>query len=55
MKLIIYKYISSSDTLTIVATQLQRPQTTDITDMKRQQVAATTTGSVTEEGSYWID
>ena len=32
--------------------QQQRPQlTTDITDMKRQQVAAGTIGSATEEGS----
>ena len=32
--------------------QQQWPQlTTDITDMKRQQVAATTTGSAAEEGN----
>ena len=52
MKLITYKYISSSDTVTPVVTQIQRPQTTDITDMKRRQTAATTTASAAEEGSY---
>ena len=51
MKLIIYKYISSSETLTTVVTQLQRPQTTDITVMKRRQTAATTTASAAEEGT----
>ena len=41
--------------LLIQQAQQQRPQTTDITDMKRQQVAASTTGSTIEEGPYWID
>ena len=52
MKLIIY--FSTFPLLTQQAQQ-QRPQTTDITDMKRQQVAATTTVSAIEEGTYWID